>query len=63
MRGNYSNSATSTQWTKILVLLGALIFIVLIIKFMSSGGESLENAAVSLRLPDTTSSASIMTSE
>lgn len=64
MRGNYSDSAQSTQWTKILLGLGALIFIVLIIKFMSGGSsESLETAAASLRLPDTTSSAQITTGE
>lgn len=64
MRGNYSAPDQSKQWTKILLGLGALIFVVLIIKFMSSGGgESLETAAASLRLPDTTSSASITTAE
>lgn len=64
MRGNYSAQTPSTQWTKILLGLGALIFVVLIVKFMSAqSSESVENAAVSLRLPDTTSSAQITTGE
>jgi len=64
MRGNYSAQAQSSQWTKILLGLGALIFVVLIIKFMSSrGGESVETASASLHLADTTSSAQITTGE
>lgn len=63
MRGNYSQQEQSAQWTKILLMLGGLIFVVLIIKFMMGGSESLENANVSLRLQDTTSSAAITTAE
>ncbi len=62
MRGDYSHTP-STQWTKILLGLGAFIFIILIVKFMNGGGESLDTASVSLRLPDTTSSAQITTGE
>lgn len=64
MRGNYSAQTPSTQWTKILLGLGALIFVVLIVKFMSAqSSQTVENAAVSLRLPDTNSSAQITTGE
>jgi hypothetical protein len=61
MRGHYSPADQSAQWTRILLVLGGLIFAVLIIKFMMSGSESVDTASASLRLPDTTSSAEITT--
>lgn len=63
MRDRYQNSTDNTLWSKILIGLAALIFVVLIIKFMSSSGPSLEEAAVSLRLNDATSSAEITSGE
>lgn len=59
MRDRYQNSAETNPWSKILIALGAVIFVILIIKFMTSGGPSLEDSPVSLRLSDTTSNAEI----
>ena len=52
-------------WTKILLGLAGLIFVVLIGKFIgsSTANATLETAVASLRLPDTTSSAEITTSD
>ena len=59
MRDRYQNSTENNPWSKILIALAAIIFVVLIIKFMTSRGPSLEDAPVSLRLSDTTSNAEI----
>lgn len=59
MRDRYQNSTDSTLWSKVLISLAAIIFVVLIIKFMTGSGVSLADAPVSLRLSDTTSSAQI----
>lgn len=59
MRDRYQNTTDNTLWSKVLVSLAAIIFVVLIIKFMSSSGPSLDTASVSLRLSDATSSAQI----
>lgn len=63
MRGQYSSpQSQSVLWTRILLWLAALILIILIGKFVGGGssGASLETAAASLRLPDSTSSAQII---
>lgn len=63
MRGQYSpTQSQSVLWTRILLGLAALILIILIGKFIGGGtsSASLENAAASLRLPDSTSSANIV---
>lgn len=62
MRGQYSSTQSqSVLWTRILLGLAALILIILIGKFIGgSSSESIENAAASLRLPDSTSSAQII---
>lgn len=60
MRDRYQNSwDNNALWSRVLIALAAVIFVALIIKFMSSGGPSLEDASVTLRLTDTTSSAEI----
>ena len=64
MRDRYQNSwDNNALWSRVLVGLAAVIFVVLIIKFMSSSGPSLEEASVSLRLSDATSSAEITSGE
>ena len=62
MRGQYSTTQSqSVLWTRILLGLAALILIILIGKFIGGGSSaSIENAAASLRLPDSTSSAQIV---
>jgi hypothetical protein len=62
MRGQYQNPDTN-PWSKILIGLAAIIFVVLIAKFIGGGQPSLEDATVSLRLTDTTSSAQITSGE
>jgi len=62
MRGQYQNPDTN-PWSKILIGLAAVIFVVLIVKFIGGQGPSLEDATVSLRLTDTTSSAQITSGE
>jgi hypothetical protein len=62
MRGQYQNPDTN-PWSKILIGLAAVIFVVLIAKFIGGGQPSLEDATVSLRLTDTTSSAQITSEE
>lgn len=61
MRGQYQNPDTN-PWSKILIGLAAVIFVILIAKFIS-GGPSLEDAAVSLRLTDASSSAQIVSGD
>lgn len=63
MRDRYQNSAENNPWSKILIALAAIIFVILIIKFMTSRGPSLEDASVTLRLSDTTSNAQITSGE
>lgn len=58
MRGQYQNPDTN-PWSKILIGLAVVIFVVLIGKFISGQGPSLEDAAVSLRLTDASSNAQI----
>jgi len=58
MRWQYQNP-NNNPWSKILIGLAAVIFIVLIIKFIGGKGPSLENATVTLRLTDATSSAEL----
>lgn len=59
MRGHYQNPVNNNPWSKILIGLAIVIFVVLIGKFISGQGPSLEDAAVSLRLSDASSSAEI----
>lgn len=63
MRGQYQNPADTNPWSKILIGLAVVIFVVLIGKFVSSSGPSLEDAAVSLRLSDASSSAQIISGD
>lgn len=63
MRDRYQNSAENNPWSKILIALAAIIFVILIIKFMTSRGPSLEDASVTLRLSDATSNAQITSGE
>lgn len=63
MRDRYQTSTTDNPWSKILIALAAVIFVILIIKFMTSGGPSLADASVTLRLSDTTSTAQITSGE
>lgn len=62
MRGQYQNP-DNNPWSKILIGLAAVIFVVLIAKFIGGQGPSLEDATVSLRLTDSTSSAQITSGE
>lgn len=63
MRGQYQNPGNSNPWSKILIGLAILIFVVLIAKFVGGQGPSIEDAAVSLRLTDASSSAQIIASD
>lgn len=63
MRGQYQNPADTNPWSKILIGLAVVIFVVLIGKFVSSSGPSLDDAAVSLRLSDASSSAQIISGD
>ncbi|MCB9807052.1 hypothetical protein H6768_04150 [Candidatus Peribacteria bacterium] len=63
MRGQYQNPADNNPWSKILIGLAIVIFVVLIGKFISSSGPSLEDAAISLRLSDASSSAQIISGD
>jgi hypothetical protein len=62
MRGQYQNP-NNTPWSKILIGLAALIFVILIIKFIGGRGPSLEEATVTLRLADVSSNAQISAGE
>lgn len=63
MRGQYQNPGDNNPWSKILIGLAAVIFVVLIAKFIGGQVPSLEDAAVSLRLTDTSSSAQIISGD
>jgi len=63
MRGQYQNSLDTNPWSKILIGLAVVIFVVLIGKFISSSGPSLEDAAISLRLSDASSNAQIVSGD
>lgn len=63
MRGQYQNPGDNNPWSKILIGLAAVIFVVLIAKFIGGQGPSLEDAAVSLRLTDASSSAQIISGD
>lgn len=63
MRGQYQNSLDTNPWSKILIGLAVVIFVVLIGRFISSSGTSLEDAAISLRLSDASSNAQIVSGD
>jgi hypothetical protein len=63
MRGQYQNPTDNNPWSKILIGLAIVIFVVLIGKFISSSGPSLEDAAISLRLSDASSNAQIVSGD
>lgn len=60
MRGDYQNANSGNLWSRVLIGWAGIIFVILIIKFMGGSGPSLEEATVSLRLTDSTSSAQII---
>lgn len=59
MRGSYQAQNNTNPWPKIILGLAVVIFGVLIVKFIMGSGPSLDEAAVSLRLTDVTSTAII----
>lgn len=63
MRGQYQNPSDNNPWSKILIGLAVVIFVVLIAKFIGGQGPSLEDAAVSLRLTDASSNAQIVSGD
>ena len=63
MRGQYQNPGDNNPWSKILIGLAVVIFVVLIAKFIGGQGPSLEDAAVSLRLTDASSNAQIVSGD
>jgi hypothetical protein len=63
MRGSYQTQNNTNPWPKIILGLAVVIFVVLIVKFIMGQGPSLDEAAVSLRLTDATSTATITASD